>query len=114
MNQSLVLIALLLVTLAQAAKLRVPAAKKTVSTKCVNQKMMTSYSRQMLDAIRPSSAYEGTYHLQQRFIAGVHLYGGVMEGMQKIQPLDEPTRLYCHNDSLAALQTVSCENNGIY
>jgi hypothetical protein len=71
---------------------------------------MTSYTRKMLDAIRPSSSFEGTYHLQQRFIAGVHLYGGEIQGMEKIQAIDEPTRLYCFNETLAALQSVSYNN----
>ena len=102
--KSVSLIAILLVTLTQAARLK-PTVKNSPD-KCLN-KLMTSYSRQMLDAIRPSSAYEGTYHLQQRFIAGVHLYGGVIQGMHKIQSIEEPTRLFCHNDSVAALQSVS-------
>lgn len=100
----LFLIVVVLASLTQAARPR--QGNKSPSGKCLN-KLMTSYSRKMLDAIRPSSAYDGTYHLQQRFVAGVHLYGGMIQGMQKIQPIEEPTRLYCHNDTMAALQTVS-------
>ena len=84
------------------ARLSLAAAQ----VQCQN-KLMTSYSRRMLDAMRPASAFEGSLHLQQRFIAGVHLYAGVIQGMQRIQPIEEPTRLFCYNNSVAALQTVS-------
>ena len=103
MTSLVLLVTCLLASSCQGGRLR-QASKPT----CHN-KMMTSYSRRMLDSIRPSSAFEGTLHLQQRFIAGVHLYAGQVTGMDRIQPIEEPTRLFCFNESIAALQTVSRE-----
>lgn len=43
--------------------------------------------------------------LIRRFIAGVHLVRGELIGFDSLELIEEPSRLFCFNETLAALQT---------
>src|SRR2546425_1013019 len=81
----------------------------SMSSSCRQGKDMTSYARSLLKSLKVSNGHSGsssTLNLPMRYIAGVHLYRGTITGLDHFELIrDEPIKLFCLNDTMAALQT---------